>query len=308
MRILLAFLAISLTAQTPAKRPKILGVAHIALWVGDLAKSRAFYKDFLGFDEPYSLKRDDGTESMGFIKINENQYIELTPGNRTRGDGQLNHFSFYTDDAKALRDYLASRGVKVPDTVGKGRLRNTNYNIADPDGHTVEIFQYEPDSMTRAAQGKFIPDTRVSTHMIHVGFVTGPLQRAMDFYHGVLGFEETWRGSGNNSKELSWVNMRVPDGTDYVEFMLYKEEPDARRRGTMNHICLMVPDMDKAVALLESRRAKAGYDRPMEIRTGVNRKRQCNLYDPDGTRVELMEPNTIDGKPAPSSILAPPLP
>jgi len=51
-----------------------------------------------------------------------------------------------------------------------------------------------------------------------------------------LGFEETWRGSGNNSKELSWVNMRVPDGTDYVEFMLYKEEPDARRRGTMNHV------------------------------------------------------------------------
>ena len=102
--------------------------------------------------------------------------------------------------------------------------------------------------------------------------------------------------------------MRVPDGTDYVEFMLYNEEPDARRRGTMNHICLMVPDMDKAVALLESRRAKAGYDRPMEIRTGVNRKRQCNLYDPDGTRVELMEPNTIDGKPAASSTLAPPLP
>lgn len=130
MRILLAFLAISLTAQTPAKRPKILGVAHIALWVADLAKSRAFYKDFLGFDEPYSLKRDDGTESMGFIKINENQYIELTPGNRTRGDGQLNHFSFYTDDAKALRDYLASRGVKVPDTVGKGRLRNTKIGRA----------------------------------------------------------------------------------------------------------------------------------------------------------------------------------
>jgi catechol 2,3-dioxygenase-like lactoylglutathione lyase family enzyme len=46
--------------------------------------------------------------------------------------------------------------------------------------------------------------------MIHIGFVTGPLQRAMDFYHGVLGFEETWRGSASGSKELSWVNMRVP--------------------------------------------------------------------------------------------------
>jgi len=62
------------------------------------------------------------------------------------------------------------------------------------------------------------------------------------------------------------------------------------------------------VAILEARRAKAGYERPMDIRTGVNRKRQCNLYDPDGTRVELMEPNTVDGKPAPSSTLPPPKP
>jgi len=37
------------------------------------------------------------------------------------------------------------------------------------------------------------------------------------------------------------------------------------------------------------------------IQTGVNQKRQINLYDPDGTRIELMEPNTVDGKPAPNS-------
>jgi hypothetical protein len=37
------------------------------------------------------------------------------------------------------------------------------------------------------------------------------------------------------------------------------------------------------------------------VRLGINRKRQANLFDPDGTRTELMEPNTIDGKPTPSS-------
>ena len=41
-------------------------------------------------------------------------------------------------------------------------------------------------------------------------------------------------------------------------------------------------------------------------RTGINRKRQVNLFDPDGTRVELMEPDTIDGRPVPSSTLPPP--
>src|SRR5438552_17501080 len=28
----------------------------------------------------------------------------------------------------------------------------------------------------------------------HIGVLIGPLSRAMDFYHGILGFEEFWRG------------------------------------------------------------------------------------------------------------------
>ena len=39
--------------------------------------------------------------------------------------------------------------------------------------------------------------------------------------------------------------------------------------------------MDKAFETLNTR--KGNYARPMEIRTGVNRKRQLNLFDPDGT-------------------------
>ena len=68
-----------------------------------------------------------------------------------------------------------------------------------------------------------------------------------------------------------------------------------------------MPDIEKAVATLESRKARAGYTRGIEIKTGVNRKRQANLFDPDGTRVEIMEPNTVDGKPAPSSTAPPPV-
>jgi catechol 2,3-dioxygenase-like lactoylglutathione lyase family enzyme len=88
--------------------------------------------------------------------------------------------------------------------------------------------------------------------------------------------------------------------------MLYDKEPDAAQRGTKNHVCLMVPDIEKAVATLKARSEKAGYTRAITIATGVNWKRQANLYDPDGTRVELMEPNTIDGKPAPPSTAPPP--
>jgi hypothetical protein len=100
---------------------------------------------------------------------------------------------------------------------------------------------------------------------------------------------------------LNWTNMRVPDGEDYVEFMLYGDLPAPNARGSAHHICLEVKDIDGAKARLVERPYAKDYGRPLEIRTGVNRKRQLNLYDPDGTRVELMEPFTVDGQPAPRS-------
>jgi lactoylglutathione lyase len=292
-------------AQPAVARPKILGVAHMAVFVSDLPKARAFYSGLLGFEEPFTLPKPDGSVEIAFVKINDRQWIELF-NQPTVGEGQLNHIAIYTDDADRMRSYLAGRGVAVPEKVGKGRTGNKNFMIKDPDGHNVEIVEYQPDSWTAKDAGQHVPAARVSEHAMHVGILVGNLDTSMKFYNGVLGFEEFWRGSAANSKTLSWVNMRVPDGTDYVEFMLYDEKPAADRRGSAHHICLVVPDADKAVAALGARPARADYTRPVEIRTGINRKRQINLFDPDGTRVELMEPNTIDGKPAPSSTLPPP--
>ncbi len=298
--------AAALAGQTP-KRPKILGVAHMALYESDLRKARAFYKDFLGFDEPYSLKRkSSGEDRIAFIKINDYQYLELF-AEPPRQDGHLNHISLYTDDAEGMRQYLASQGVKVPDKVGKGQIKNLNFNITDPDHHTVEIVQYTPDGWSMQNKGKFMPDTRISDHMTHVGVVVGNLDSSMKFYHGILGFEEFWRGAAGSGKTLSWVNMRVPDGTDYIEFMLYRTYPGPEQIGTKNHLCLVVPNVEKAMETLKARPAYKDYGKELKVQVGVNRKRQLNLYDPDGTRIELMEANTIDGKPAPSSDAPPPV-
>jgi catechol 2,3-dioxygenase-like lactoylglutathione lyase family enzyme len=320
MRIIRLLISVLLTAvpfTAPAlaadqiQRPRILGIAHMALSVSDLTKARAFYEGFLGYAEPYVLKRDDGSERIVFIKVNEDQYLELFAepprknGKDEDKDGHLNHISIQTDSAERMREYLASDGVKVSERVEKGKIGNLNFNITDPDGHTVEIVQYEPDSWTRQQRGKFLPDTRISTHITHVGIVVGPLEPAMRFYHGILGFNEFWRGS-SSGKLLSWVNMRVPDGQDYIEFMLSKDPLDPQQLGGKNHICLVVPEIQKAVATLRGRAAQIGYPQPIEIKVGVNGKRQANLFDPDGTRLELMEPDTANGKPVPSSTAPPP--
>jgi catechol 2,3-dioxygenase-like lactoylglutathione lyase family enzyme len=311
-----AFLAAaaSLAAQAAVTRPKVLGVAHIALYVKDLARARQFYENFLGFAEPFTLPNPDGSVQIAFVKINDRQYIELFT-DKDRGEGQLNHISIYTDDAARMRDYLRSKSVRpVGNAAGgpvpKGRTGNLNFNVRDPDGHLVEIVEYQPDSWTAQHAGKDMPPTRIADSIMHVGFLVGDLEKSMGFYSGILGFEETCRGA-NNPNTLSWVNLRVPEGRDYIELMLYGKIPEPGARGTSNHLSLMVPDAEKALDELQKRAARGLYQAPpgkeMIIKTGVNGKRQVNLYDPDGTRVELMEPDTVDGRPAPRSTLPPPL-
>jgi catechol 2,3-dioxygenase-like lactoylglutathione lyase family enzyme len=285
-------------------RPPIVGVSHMALFVHDIEKSRAFYKDFLGFAEPYSLTNKDGSLHLTWIKINDRQTIELFPEKEAASD-RLNHISLETTDAEAMRAYLAANGVQVPVKVGKGRIGNFNFNITDPDSHTIEVTQYVPDGWTLRERGKFLPDTRISVRLMHVGLLVGKLEPAFKFYSGILDAKEFWRGA-NNPKELSWVNLKLPDSNDYIEFMLYSELPPPDKRGKQHHLCLEVPDVEKAKATLEQRAARINYAKPLEIATGVNRKRQLNLWDPDGTRVELMESHTIDGKAVASSTLPPP--
>jgi catechol 2,3-dioxygenase-like lactoylglutathione lyase family enzyme len=306
MRYLCGFLlCLSLLAQAPPARPKVFGVAHYSIFVSDLAKARAFYEDFLGYEEAFTLPKADGTVQMAFVKINDHQFVELV-NEPNKGEGQLNHLGLYTNDVERMRQYLASRGVKVPDQVVRSRVGNKKISVVDPDGHVVEIVEYLPDSLIGKDTGKHMPATRISDRMMHAGILVGNLDAATNFYGGILGCHETWRGNSRTSTTLDWVNMRVPDGDNHVEFMLYKELPPPDRRGGAHHICLVVPDMDKTVATLEVRPARKDYPRQMKINLGVDNKRQVGLFDPDGTRVELMEINPVDGKAAASSTLPPP--
>jgi hypothetical protein len=80
--------------------------------------------------------------------------------------------------------------------------------------------------------------------------------------------------------------MQVPDGTDWTEYML-GVSPNASHKtlGVMNHIALGVPDIHAAQQQL----IKNGWKGTEQPKIGRDGKWQLNLYDPDQTRVELME-------------------
>ena len=294
---------VGVQAQT-AKRPQIVGLSHAAFFVHDVDKARAFYKGFLGYDEPFSLFKPDGRLDLTYIKINDRQSVELF-AEREQGANRLYQVAFEVDDADAMRAYLASRGIKTPEKVNKGRIGNLNFSVKDPDGHTVEFVQYLPDGWTLQDAGKHLPAEPLSTHLRHVGFAVDSLERSLRFYRDLLGCTETWRGNALGQL-LQWVNLKVSEGGDYIELMLYADPPSPIRLGSMNHISLEVADVTKTAATLEVRPAYKDYGRPLTVRTGINRKRQLNVFDPDSTRTEFMEPKTVDGLPVPSSTARPP--
>ena len=202
-----------------------------------------------------------------------------------------------------MRKYLESKAIKVPTETKKGRIGNFNFFVNDPNGTICEIVQYGKEGYTIKNTGNDLPETRIAKRMGHIGFMVKDLDAAMRFYCDILGFKEIWRG-GNDSN-VTWVHLQVPDGTDFIELMLYDKDPDAKQRGVLNHICLEVPSIPNALDTLKSRTIPAGCSMTNDFRVGRNRKRQINCYDADLTRVELMEEKTIDGKPTPSSTLPP---
>jgi len=286
-------------------RPRITGISHVGYFVSDLPKAIAFWHDLLGFDESYDLKKQGSDDvRIAVIKINDHQHIELFNEAPTAAPNMMSHVCFTVDDLEQMRAYLRAKGFDVkPNNGAKTRAGDYAFEIRDPDGTLIEFVESLPTGMEAQAAGKFMPAARIATSIYHVGFLAGNSEKSIAFYHDILGFNETWRGA-SDPKELSWINMQVPDGNDYIELMLYGKLPTTF--GGKNHISLVVPDVQKSIADLEARPAYKTYGKPIDMHVGKNGKRQVNLYDPDGTRVELMEARTVDGKPVPSSNAPPP--
>jgi len=298
-RFLAALLVAGIVAQTsalsaagssskPVTRPPIVGVAHIGLNTDDMAAARKFYTGILGFQEPFSLDKPLGGGLMlTYFKVNDHQYIEMFPDLKEPKQDRLNHICFETTDAGQLRAYLASKGVKVPEKLAPGLDGNLSFEVRDPDDHLVEFVQYLPGSLHSRNLGKFLPDTRISTRMIHVGVTVKDQAAADSFYKDILGFTERWHG-GMKDDSTDWVMMRVPEGTDWLEYMLNVHDPDPRMLGIMHHLALGVPSVQDADAIVIQR----GLN-PSQPKIGRDGKWQLNLYDPNLTRVELMEPKPV---------------
>jgi catechol 2,3-dioxygenase-like lactoylglutathione lyase family enzyme len=288
MRYLVSLWILAALPAGAQERPPIVGVAHIALKTSNLAAAREFYGHVLGYQEPFTVDKPGGGLMLTYFKVNDHQYIEVFPELKRASEDRLSHIAFETTDIQQLRDYLAKRGVKAPDVVRPGVDGNLSMMLKDPDGHEVEFVEYRPGSLPMRNFGKYLPDTRISERIIHAGVTVRDRAAADGFYKDILGFHEIWHG-GMKDDRTDWVDMRVPDGTDWLEYMLNVHHPSPRALGVMHHLALGVASVQAGYRTVVERGLK-----PEKPQIGRDGKWQLNLYDPDGTRVELMEPQPVE--------------
>ncbi len=222
------------------------------------------------------------------FKVNDHQYVAVA-ATLTGDEDRLDHIAFETSDARQLRDYLAAHRVKVPASLQPDPEGDYSFMVDDPEGHRIEFVEYRKGSVVSKNFGKSLPKSRISERIIHGGFtIQDPDGKADRFYADILGFHATWHGGMTDTK-TDWVDMKVADGPDWIEYMLNQPHPSVKTRGVMNHLALGVPDVQAAYKTLQERGLK--MDGPPKI--GRDGKWQLNLYDPNLTRVELMEPKPV---------------
>ncbi len=229
----------------PAPRPSITGIAHITLYADDMAKSQSFYQSLLGWKMMPSRHPESGMRYYA----NHQQYVELVeppaPGRMDR----LVSVGFATTDAESLRRYLGAHGIVVPKSVTVEQDGTKSFEVRDPEGNRIA---FEQQGRAPAAPTKAVADP-LSAHIMHAGYVVRNRAALDRFYKDVLGFHLYWQG-GAKAGDIDWVMMQVPDGTDWIEYMLYlPAQPSRAQLGSADHFAPGVVSVAQLQAKLEQR-------------------------------------------------------
>lgn len=262
-------------------RPHIYGIGRVTIYARDRSAARDFYSRQLNYLSSSEIPCDPPPHSCyaSFVQILD----VVSPSSPAEGQF-LGEVDFRTHDIQGMHRYLESQNVKVSEII---TIKQTavhyaleHFSLTDPDGHPIGFVQFDGCIVCEST------DAGMSWPILHAGFVVRDRAAEEAFYKDILGFRPYWHGGMKDDGKDDWVSLHVPNGADWIEFMVnVSPSADHRTLGVMNHIALGVRDIHETQEFLISNGWKEG-EKPEIGRDG---KWQLNLYDPDGTRVEFME-------------------
>jgi lactoylglutathione lyase len=107
-------------------RPRLVGVNHVALEVGDLEEALAFYGRFFDFTLRGRVR------GMAFVDMGD-QFLALGEG-RTQPPDEHRHLGLVVDDLEATRRALEEGGVEI--------LPGPGLDFRDPWGNRIQVVDY----------------------------------------------------------------------------------------------------------------------------------------------------------------------
>ena len=255
----------------------------MCVYAADMAASDHFYSHVIGAEKKPDPQNSAGTRYY----LSATQFVEVIPLPAEHTISRMNCVAFDTDDAPRLHAYLKAHATTSLGEVQTDAQGSRWFKVLDPEGNEVQFITSPP------SQGPMTQAKPIGTRIIHVGYLVHSKTAEDKFYRDLLGFRPYWYGAMQPG-HVDWVSLQVPDGHDWIEYMMVGEgsdvpvdHVDARQLGVLNHFSIGVPNMEAAVTtLIGEDRLSPRHDGPQ---MGKDGKWQSNFYDPDGTRVELME-------------------
>lgn len=269
--------------HTPPRRPPILGIAGVTLFVSRVIDAHTYYRSLVDPDHACHYC-ENGSPQFLFLPTGQRISFQTLPSPPPAS--LLAEVAFLTNDLDAMKRYLNSRKADFDEI----RKQHTGELVAlllkDPEGHHISFTDaYHLANAEDLNAG--LPPRNPSNlvRIIHAGFVVNYPEAINRFYVDLLGFHAYWHGGMGDGKD-DWIAMQVPDGTDWLEYMLnIPANADQQTLGVMNHISLGVP----SVRVLAYDLARVGVKEPDKAQIGRDGKWQLNLYDAAWTRIEFME-------------------
>ena len=282
--LLFQLAALHAGAQDKPKRPRITGIDHVRLYVTDVDKSRQFYSKNIGLPDHPELGCENAPYACSAIDPEQQIEFQLAPSPAPQN--WVAEIGYATDDIEQMRRYvLAHKIAATPTTTDANGARH--FELHDPEGNSVAFVQR---SVRAKDWGTF--NNQIGTRLLHAGFVVKDVAAENKFYLDLLGFKLYWYG-GFKDDGVDWYEIQVPDGDNWIEYMLnIPATADHKELGVQNHFSLGVKDIHAAAEQLH-KNGLLKFDGPEIGRDG---KWGLDAYDPDGTRVEVME-FTPAGKP-----------
>lgn len=280
----------------------ILGLAQVSLRVSDLRTARHYYHDVLGLPEAFDLKDRAGHITSAYFKVNDEQYIELLPGLKAGDNNREARLVVQASDLDRLRAIYVQRGLN-PGPIMRGADGNPLFRTIAPNGFPIDFLSYVPQSRQSMLRGKLLTPGRISTHLLHAGTMVA--DDATKAFWAQLGWGRMLPGTRGDYIETPASDRNLEtknpplDPANPATRSLYERELS----GAVNHLSLEITDMHAARETLKRR---GGYDDVrLRVAAGNNRHWLLHLFDPDGTRTELMSKDMVPGDVPAFSVMPP---